>query len=94
MIFNEVENENNQTHISVPFIGITEDGLSGPPSRIIINCNHDNISGMNFVDVEWSPPTNPNGQIEFYNVITNSKYYSRFALIVKSITQLIDQLQI
>ena len=40
---------------------------------------------MNFVDVEWSPPTNPNGQIEFYNVITNSKYYSRFALIVKSI---------
>ena len=48
--------------------GTTADGLSGPPTKIIINCNHDNISGMNFVDVEWSSPNNPNGQIEFYNV--------------------------
>ena len=49
-------------------LGTTADGLSGPPTKIIINCNHDNISGMNFVDVEWSSPNNPNGQIEFYNV--------------------------
>ena len=76
-----VENSNNQTYFYLSFSGITEDGLSGPPSRIIINCNHDNISGMNFVDVEWSPPTNPNGQIEFYNVILYLKYFSRFALI-------------
>ena len=48
--------------------GTTADGLSGPPTKIIINCNHDNISGMNYVDVEWSSPSNPNGQIEFYNV--------------------------
>ena len=76
LFYGEVENSNSQTHFSVSFIGITEDGLSGPPSRIIINCNHDNISGMNFVDVEWSPPTNPNGQIEFYNVILYLIYFS------------------
>ena len=27
---------------------------------------------MNFVDVEWNAPTQPNGQIEFYNVISSS----------------------
>ena len=61
--------------MSINISGVTADGLSGPPNRITINCNYDNISGMNFVDVEWSPPTHPNGQIEFYNVILFSKKF-------------------
>ena len=44
---------------------------------------------MNFVDVEWSPPTNPNGQIEFYNVILYLKYFSRFALMIKDVFSLL-----
>ena len=49
-------------------LGTTDDGLSGPPTQLAINCNHDNISGNSFVVFEWSAPTNPNGQVEFYNV--------------------------
>ncbi len=33
-----------------------------------MKCRHDNVSGMNFVDVTWQPPMRPGGQIEFYNV--------------------------
>ncbi len=48
--------------------GTTEDGLSGEPSGLEIDCKFDNISGMNYVDVSWSHPTRPNGEIEYYNV--------------------------
>ena len=59
---------NNNVINKTQLPGTTDDGLSGPPARLSIKCNHDNISGMNFVDVEWSAPIKPNGQIEFYNV--------------------------
>ena len=49
--------------------GTTEDGLAGPPTQVSMKCRHDNVSGMNFVDVTWQHPIRPGGQIEFYNVI-------------------------
>jgi hypothetical protein len=52
--------------------GTTEDGKSGPPSNVLAACNYDNISGMNYVDVQWNMPLKPNGQIEFYNVSLKS----------------------
>ena len=48
--------------------GITEDGKSGPPSNVIARCKFDNISDMNYVEVQWAIPQKPNGLIEFYNV--------------------------
>ncbi len=48
--------------------GTTEDGKSGPPSHVVARCQFDNISDMNFVEVEWAIPQKPNGLIEFYNV--------------------------
>lgn len=53
---------------SEPVHGTTEDGLSGEPSTVVATCKFDNISGMNYVDVSWSDPSKPNGQIEFYNI--------------------------
>jgi hypothetical protein len=53
---------------SNPVYALTEDGLSGPPSSVEIFCKHDNISGMNYVDVKWNEPMKKFGQIEFYNV--------------------------
>ena len=55
----------------------TEDGLSGPPSEIELQCRHDNISGMNFIDVRWKEPLSKSGQIEFYNIKLsgNAKYF-------------------
>ena len=47
---------------------MTEDGKSGPPSNVIANCKFDNISDMNYVEVQWEFPQKPNGLIEFYNV--------------------------
>lgn len=46
----------------------TEDGVAGKPESVHIACKHDNVSGMNFVEVKWKPPRNRNGQIELYNV--------------------------
>eukprot|EP00095_Tigriopus_kingsejongensis_P005144 maker-scaffold100_size373717-snap-gene-2.51 protein:Tk05144 transcript:maker-scaffold100_size373717-snap-gene-2.51-mRNA-1 annotation:"receptor-type tyrosine-protein phosphatase alpha" len=46
----------------------TEDGLSGPPALVEVFCKHDNISGMNFVDVKWREPKHKYGHIEFYNI--------------------------
>ncbi len=46
----------------------TEDGVAGRPESVHVSCKHDNISGMNFVEVKWSQPRQRNGQIEFYNV--------------------------
>lgn len=54
---------------SKPLYAITEDGKSGPPARVDIYCKYDNISAMNYVDVEWAEPMKKYGQIEFYNVI-------------------------
>ena len=48
--------------------GITEDGKSGPPSNVVAQCKFDNISDMNYVEVQWDMPEKPNGLIEFYNV--------------------------
>ena len=48
--------------------GTTSDGKSGPPSNVVAQCKFDNISDMNFVEVEWAIPQKPNGLIEFYNV--------------------------
>ena len=48
--------------------GITEDGKSGPPSNVVAQCKFDNISDMNYVEVQWDIPEKPNGLIEFYNV--------------------------
>ena len=48
--------------------GITEDGKAGPPSNVVANCKFDNISDMNYVEVQWDMPEKPNGLIEFYNV--------------------------
>ena len=48
--------------------GMTSDGKSGPPSNVVAQCKFDNISDMNFVEVEWAIPQKPNGLIEFYNV--------------------------
>eukprot|EP00094_Tigriopus_californicus_P001276 TCALIF_01236-PA protein Name:"Similar to Ptp69D Tyrosine-protein phosphatase 69D (Drosophila melanogaster)" AED:0.07 eAED:0.07 QI:0/0.91/0.84/0.92/1/1/13/255/1330 len=46
----------------------TEDGLSGPPAFVELFCQHDNISGMNFVEVKWREPKRKFGKIEFYNI--------------------------
>ena len=60
--------------------GTTEDGLSGSPTQASIKCRHDNISGMNFVDVSWQPPNRPGGQIEFYRVsVQFGIFYLRFS---------------
>ena len=60
--------------------GTTEDGLSGSPTQASIKCRHDNISGMNFVDVGWQPPNRPGGQIEFYRVsVQFGIFYLRFS---------------
>ena len=48
--------------------GTTSDGKSGPPSNVVAKCKFDNVSDMNFVEVEWAIPQKPNGLIEFYNV--------------------------
>ena len=48
--------------------GTTEDGKSGPPSNVVAKCKFDNISDMNYVEVQWAEPKRPNGVIEFYNV--------------------------
>ncbi len=53
---------------SRPVGASTEDGLSGPPAAASALCRHDNVSGMNFVEVQWNKPANPYGQIEFYNI--------------------------
>ncbi len=53
---------------SRPVAASTEDGLSGPPAAASAGCRHDNVSGMNFVEVQWREPRNKYGQIEFYNV--------------------------
>ena len=34
----------------------TLDGEAGPPSDVVARCSHDNVSGMNFVDVTWREP--------------------------------------
>lgn len=49
--------------------GTTEDGISGPPDTVKVSCNYDNVSGMNYVDVQWTPPSRKYGKIEFYNVL-------------------------
>ncbi len=54
----------------------TEDGLSGPPAAVTAACGHDNVSGMNFVEVQWGEPKNKFGQIEFYNVRKFHSCYS------------------
>jgi len=50
----------------------TEDGLSGPPSNVNIECKQaaagEGGRGASYVDVTWQPPLKPNGQIEFYNI--------------------------
>lgn len=48
--------------------GTTEDGLAGPPAIVRVLCRNDNVSGMNFVEVEWQEPKQKYGEIEFYNV--------------------------
>ena len=48
--------------------GTTEDGKSGPPSDVVAKCKFDNVSDMNYVEVQWTKPKLPNGVIEFYNV--------------------------
>lgn len=48
--------------------GTTYDGKAGPPADVQLSCRSDNISNMNWVDVRWQPPAQPNGIIEFYNV--------------------------
>ncbi|XP_017783668.1 PREDICTED: tyrosine-protein phosphatase 69D isoform X2 [Nicrophorus vespilloides] len=48
--------------------GTTMDGISGPPSNIVITCRFDNISQTSFVHVSWKHPTNPHGTIMSYNV--------------------------
>ena len=61
----------------------TEDGLSGPPTSAEARCGHDNVSGMNFVEVRWEEPKNKFGQIEFYNVSRKgfSTYVEKFLYI-------------
>ena len=57
--------------------GTTEDGKSGPPTNIVAKCKFDNISDMNYVEVQWAAPNKPNGVIEFYNIELNG--YASFA---------------
>ena len=57
--------------------GTTEDGKSGPPANVQARCKFDNISDMNYVEVEWDMPHRPNGLIEFYNVSGPSIMYPR-----------------
>ena len=55
---------------SVAVKGTTEDGKSGPPSNVVAKCKFDNISDMNYIEIQWGEPKHPNGVIEFYNVST------------------------
>ena len=55
--------------------GTTEDGKSGPPSDVVAKCKFDNVSDMNYVEVQWTKPKLPNGVIEFYNVRYFFFYY-------------------
>ena len=55
--------------------GTTSDGKSGPPSNVVAKCKFDNISDMNFVEVEWAIPQKPNGLIEFYNVSAHNQSF-------------------
>ena len=55
--------------------GTTSDGKSGPSSNVVAKCKFDNISDMNFVEVEWAIPQKPNGLIEFYNVSAHNQSF-------------------
>ena len=46
----------------------TLDGEAGPPADVVARCSHDNVSGMNFVDVSWREPTKKYGVVELFNV--------------------------
>ena len=35
---------------------------------MVAKCKFDNVSDMNYVEVQWTKPKLPNGVIEFYNV--------------------------
>lgn len=48
--------------------GTTLDGLSSAPLNLRIKCEHFNISRRNKVELEWDPPSVPNGIIMSYQI--------------------------
>ncbi|XP_046682093.1 tyrosine-protein phosphatase 69D isoform X2 [Homalodisca vitripennis] len=49
--------------------GTTMDGVSGPPENVTVICRYDNITRSSVVFVTWTPPSQPNGKIVYYNVV-------------------------
>ncbi|KAG8262140.1 C6 finger domain-containing protein, variant [Homalodisca vitripennis] len=45
------------------------DSLSGPPENVTVICRYDNITRSSVVFVTWTPPSQPNGKIVYYNVV-------------------------
>ena len=62
--------------------GTTEDGKSGPPSDVVAKCKFDNVSDMNYVEVQWTKPKLPNGVIEFYNVRNFIFFLLLFSIVI------------
>ena len=70
--------------------GTTEDGKSGPPSDVVAKCKFDNVSDMNYVEVQWTQPKLPNGVIEFYNV----RNFIFFTVLIISYNEFYDILRL
>ncbi|XP_065213530.1 tyrosine-protein phosphatase 69D isoform X3 [Planococcus citri] len=50
-------------------VGTTMDGEAGPPENVMLNCTYDIESMQGKVFVNWTQPTNPNGEIDRYNIV-------------------------
>lgn len=55
--------------------GTTMDGFSSAPLEVRVTCTHHNVSRRNFVTVEWSPPSKPNGIVMSYQVLLEGTAY-------------------
>lgn len=49
--------------------GVTMDGLSSAPLNLKVKCEHLKINGRNKVEVEFLPPTTPNGVLISYQIV-------------------------
>lgn len=53
---------------SIPVNGTTNDGISGPPADVHIECRFDGPTGASSVVLTWKAPHSPHGTIMSYNV--------------------------
>ncbi|XP_015176074.1 PREDICTED: tyrosine-protein phosphatase 69D [Polistes dominula] len=48
--------------------GTTLDGVAGPPEKLVVTCQYDNISSSSSIYITWLPPIKSNGFITRYNL--------------------------